>query len=205
MSRRKTIAIDIDDVLADSTESLRLLVNERTGARLTTEHYRVSGVYRGYYDNIWRMHGLEGLVDFPSLNEEMVYDQSHVHTMPQAKLGIQELAKKYRLVLVTARDPSWSQATTKWLKDHFGYSLCDVHFAGHSRTGSQKSKGELCREVGASYLIDDNVEHCQTARELGVETVLFGDYGWHQGIPSDQIICKDWQAVMEFFDVRAGA
>lgn len=32
MTIKQTIAIDIDDVIADSTEALRLSVNERTGA-----------------------------------------------------------------------------------------------------------------------------------------------------------------------------
>lgn len=35
-----SIAIDIDDVLADSTEAIRSFANQRTGIALTSEDYK---------------------------------------------------------------------------------------------------------------------------------------------------------------------
>jgi glycerol uptake facilitator-like aquaporin len=55
-------------------------------------------------------------------------------------------------------------------------------------------------KLGASWLIDDNPEHCLSAIAHGIETVLFGEYGWHFNAPEHLTRCKDWRAVLEYFD-----
>lgn len=197
MSLRKIIAIDIDDVIADSTESLRNLVNERTGKDLTKEHYRIAGDYWGYYERVWQEHALD--VDFASLNKEMVYDQSHVPILAGAALVLSELSKTYELVIVTSRDPSWEKATKAWLEENCPGMFKEIRFT-RRKTSESKSKGELCLELGASWLVDDNPEHCESAREQGVGAVLFGEYGWHHSAAPDVPICRDWPAVLEYFD-----
>jgi hypothetical protein len=62
------------------------------------------------------------------------------------------------------------------------------------------TKGQICKKLGASYLIDDNVGHCEKAIEEGVSAVLFGEYGWHGDAPDKLVRCKDWPAVLEYFD-----
>jgi 5'(3')-deoxyribonucleotidase len=194
---RQTIAVDIDDVIADGTTSLREVVNTYTGAQLTKEHYSVPGDYWGYYERVWHEHGLE--VDFEALNTEMAIDQSHVPILPGAIFAVTELSKRYDLVVITARDPSWEQATLTWLDKNCPDIFKRILFAGKSQETS-KTKGELCVELGASWLIDDNVDHCLSAVELGIEAILFGEYGWHHKAPKDLTICKDWPAVLEYFD-----
>lgn len=196
---KQIIAIDIDDVIAASTESLRLAVNERHNAALTPEHYQIDADYWGYYERVWEMHGLE--VDFDDLNQDMAHDQSHVPLLPGATFAIGELSKKFDIVLVTSRDPAWEKATLEWLKRHFGDVFSAVHFAGNSKHNGTLSKGELCKQAGAFLLIDDNPEHCRSAIEHGLEAVLFGSYGWHtstQGLH----ICQDWPQLLEYINGR---
>lgn len=196
MSDRKVIAVDVDDVIADSTESLRLLVNRRTGKELTKDHYKIVGDYWGYYERVWRDHSLE--VDFESLNEEMVYDQSHVPILAGAALALGELSKKYDLVIVTSRDPAWEKATCVWLEKNCPGIFKQVLFTRRKHADA-KTKGDLCLELNASWLIDDNPEHCESAREKGVGAILFGEYGWHHSAPADLSLCRDWPAVLEHF------
>lgn len=202
---KKVIAIDIDDVIADSTESLRVLVNSRANAALTPEDYKVPGGYWGYYENVWRAHGIHDLISFEGLNAEMEIDQSHVPVMVHAERVLRVLAKQYDLISITARDERWRVATEEWLERMFKGSLSNLYFTGSRRDGSYKDKGMLCRELGASYLIDDNIDHCQAAINCNVTALLFGSYGWHsnRSMPQGLVRVNNWQEVKEFFDAEA--
>ncbi len=202
MMRRPTIAIDIDDTIADSTESLRLLVNKRVGVELSKEAYKVQGEYWGYYERVWEAHGLTGKVSHDDFAKEMVDDQSHVPLLPGALLAIQELSKRYTVILLTARDSSWELATRRWLRDRFGDFDVDLYFCESHKDAKAKTKGELCKDIEARLLIDDNVGHCQSALDSGVEAILFGEYGWHTNTPNGVRKCKDWQAVLEYLAAK---
>ncbi|MBC7943068.1 hypothetical protein H7X68_01015 [Candidatus Saccharibacteria bacterium] len=199
---KPTIAIDIDDVLADSTESIRLRVNERVGVDLQLEHYRIEGEYWGYYERVWREHGIIDRVNYDDFEKEMAHDQSHVPLLPGAALAIAELAKRFDIVLITARDSSLEAATRHWLKTYVSDELVDVYFITNHKDSKAKNKGQLCRDLGASWLIDDNTEHCRAAIDQGVKAVLFGEYGWQVSIPETVDRCKDWLAVLEHFSEK---
>lgn len=194
------IAIDIDDVLARGTESLRLEVNKRLGVDLQPEHYAIPGEYWDYYERVWEANGLSGRITMEELNPQMVADQSHVPPFDEAREVLKKLSKKYRLVIVTARNLDWEPATQRWLDAHFPHTFDCVHFAGNY--ASTQTKGDLCRKLGAEWLIDDNVGHAETALEQGIKVVLFGDYGWQKDIEihKDIVRCRNWAAVLEYFD-----
>lgn len=198
--KKQIIAIDVDDTIADSTDSLRLLVNSRVGINLTPDHYRVPGDMWGYYERVWASHGLLDKIDFKKYYDEMIVDQSHVPLLPGAAQALSELAKRFDLVLITARDPSWKPATVTWLKDKFGDLFSDVYFAGQDDIKDAMTKGQQAAELGAFLLIDDNPKHCLSAIEEGLEAILFNDMGWSSSAPLHLHRCKDWPAVLEYFD-----
>lgn len=192
---RPTIAIDIDDVLADSTESLRLLVNKRTGANLTSEHYKIDAEYGGYYERVWVEHGLNEKVSYRDLEKEMVVD---VPPMSGVDFAIHELSKKFHVILVTARDKAWEGSTRAWLKMHFGHDDVGLYFCESHKNTKAMTKGQLCKELGAELLIDDNVDHCKSALHEGIQAVLFGNYGWHKDVPEGLVRCEDWPSILEY-------
>jgi len=61
------------------------------------------------------------------------------------------------------------------------------------------TKGQLGKQLGGGLLIDDNIQHCESAVELGIDTVLFGDYGWNRTNTSLKR-CYNWQEVIEYLD-----
>lgn len=198
---KQVIAVDVDDVIADTTEALRHAVNKRTGATLRFEDYKVESDYWGYYERVWQQHGLD--LTLTDMEAEMVADQGKVPLLPGAAFALGELSKKYKIVLVTSRNPSWEKATQAWLKTHFSEHTLELYFAkSHETQTGEKSKGEICLEVGASWLIDDNPHHCLSALESGVKAVLFGVHGWQHDAPANLLRCKDWPAVLEYFDGR---
>lgn len=198
----KTIAIDIDDVLADSTESIRQMVNKQTGLNLSREDYLKKGEYWGYYERVWIEHGLIDKVSFNDFEQEMEIDQSHVPLLPSAAFAIQELSRNYHVILVTARNIEWKEATRKWLDRHFDSDNIEVYYTGHRHSRDYRSKGGLCRELGVSLMIDDNPGHCQSVKDEGIDAILFGEYGWHFDLPEDLVRCKDWPAVLGYIDAN---
>lgn len=191
------IAVDIDDVLADTSESLRHFVNRRTNSNLTKDDYRVPGEYWGYYERVWASHGLVDDTQFADFENELAIDQSQVPLLPGASFAIHELSKKYHIILITSRNAKWENETRKWFKEHLGKDDIEIHLTGHRKADDYKTKGELCRLLGVEILIDDNFGHCQSAVDEGVSAVLFGEYGWHPINTNEIPHCKDWSAVLE--------
>jgi 5'(3')-deoxyribonucleotidase len=193
---KSIIALDIDDVLSDSMEAVRLEVNERLGIDLQTEHYSIPGDYWGYYEKVWAQHKL--VIDFEELDEKLV--KARYLPMLGAKETLQELTQRYQLIAITSRKEEWKTFTLDWLEKYFPGVIDSVTFAGNKEHDVVRTKGEVCAELGAKWLIDDNVGHCLDAREHDVTPVLFGNYGWQHAAPGDIARCKNWAAVLEYFN-----
>ncbi|HSH18138.1 MAG TPA: hypothetical protein VK978_02035 [Candidatus Saccharimonadales bacterium] len=200
---KQIIAFDIDDVLADSTEYWRVQINRRAGLQLEPEHWRVSGEYSGYYTRIWEEHGISHVFSVDEIDAQMETDQSGLRAMPEALEVLSKLSKHYTLAVVTARNSSQEQETRRWLSTVYPTIFDTVIFANGSRGLAVKNKGDICREIGASWLIDDNPGHCKDALDKGVQAVLYGTYGWHVDVPTDMVHCRTWQDIEEYFDAIA--
>lgn len=197
---RETIAIDIDDVIADTTETLRHFVNQRTGLNLSKDSYLISAPYWGYYDKVWQNHGIEDPTIFSNFHDSLRINQDDVFPVVGAKEGVQHLQKSFDLLAITSRDLTMEKATMEWMNRYFRDVFNEVVFLGHISVATE-SKGEVCKRLGAKWLIDDNPTHCLTAIKAGIWAVLFGKYGWQEEeLPADIVRCIDWKAVDEFFD-----
>jgi 5'(3')-deoxyribonucleotidase len=196
------VAIDVDDVLAHSIEAFRLKINQKAGVNLTAEHYLVPGEYHKYLDRVLAANG----VDYDGLKDElfadMSRDQSHIQPHPGAAEILHRLSRHYDFVVITARDLEWQEQTSVWMKKHFPNTFKEIHFAGNRHDPAKKTKGDMCLEAGATYLIDDNPEHALDASAKGVKVVLFGSYGWHTNVPEDMVRCRTWQEVEAYFDAE---
>ena len=193
------IAFDLDDVLADSTEFWRVTINEQTGLGLTADLYRVPGDYWGYYENIWREHKVDELITLPDINTTIVEDQSGISAYAEALEILTGLKKRYRLVVVTARGGNQIPESERWLQKNFPDIFSEIIFTAKAIGEARQDKGEVCEEIGARWLVDDNPSHCQHAIDRGVGAILFGEFGWHTAVPAQAISCKDWQAVRDYF------
>lgn len=192
------IALDIDDTLADSTETIITSVNSHFDANIPREAYFKPGEYWGYYKRVWAEHGLE--LNEEDLDEKMVADMTELALLPSALFVVNQLSDRYDFVIVTARNPKREELTRTWLRQALPDHDIDVHFSEAHRDESKMTKGQICKKLGAQYLIDDNVGHCEGAAAEGITAVLFGEYGWHEGAPDHLVRCKDWPAVMEYFE-----
>jgi uncharacterized HAD superfamily protein len=197
---KKTIAIDIDDVLADNASGFVAYSNQRWGTSLNPEDYDE------HWSKLWQC----------SLEEtEKRANEFHVagvvggyEHFPDAKPTPEMLSKKYKLVITTSRRKQLITETTGWIDRYFGGIFEEIHYAGLwdkvTKDAHLATKAALCQQIGAEYLIDDQLKHCLAAAEVGVETILFGDYTWNQAdiLPVKVTRAHNWQEVMEYFDAQ---
>ena len=202
MSSRPIIAIDIDDVVSDSLEATRLWANAKASIDLQPDHYQVDEDYWQYYNRIWLTHGAGEVLNYDEFLEELVEDQAHIPVLAGAAFAIVELMKTYDVVFVTARRPELKTSTQKWLNNTFGQEVQLFFSSNPFSPEKARTKGEICKELGAWLLIDDNADNCRSVIDNGLEAILFGTYGWQRNIPEQVIRCNDWPAVLEYLSAR---
>lgn len=197
-SEQKTmIAIDIDDVVANTIDSVRVWANELTGATLEHGHYHTDDEYWNYYNSIWERHGLADQITFETFLELMETDQSRVLLNDDAHDVIAALKKKYDLVFITSRPLAQKEETRRWLDKHIDSKIPLYISANPAVQQNIQSKGEICAELGVSLLIDDNINNCKSAVEYGADAILFGEYGWNKNMPEGITRCLSWREVAE--------
>lgn len=199
---KETIAVDIDDVLSAENEAMRQFINERYGLNLTAKDYLVEAPYWGYWERVWGVDEEEALRRYQAYLEAEV--KARHLPVEGAVEGVSTLKDEYNLVVVTSRYDSFVDLTKRWLEEHFPEAFSGVEFVEVWSKIRKVSKAIICKEIEASYLIDDNLEHCTLAAEEGVTGLLFGEYGWNKAdsLPSGVIRVKDWSAVLEYFSEK---
>jgi len=207
MRKKQVIAVDIDDVLAISAAEFVAYSNQRWGTNLKVEDYHED------WSVMWQ-------VDRETEHQraQEIYNTGFFEAIPHDAAAIdvlKQLSHNYELVVATSRVSVVHKDTLEWLERHFRGLFKDVHMSGiydavaygPLETGGQHmlTKAELIKRVGADFLIDDQPKHCLAVADLGVETILFGDYGWNRDIgplPERVTRCADWAAVGEYFAGR---
>jgi len=202
--KKPTIAVDIDDVLAANAEAFIDFTNKRWGTNLTVDDYTE------HWIEIWQVDHEEEIRRINEVHSAMIFkDYRH---FPEAKPVLKALSKNYNLVVLTSRQKVISKDTLDWVERYYKGIFSDVHFAGiwdgmnkDSHVRIKHTKGRVVREIGADYLIDDQVKHCLAAAEAGIEALLFGNYTWNQlkSLPKGVTRVNDWQAVLEYFDAKS--
>lgn len=200
---RKTVAIDIDDVVAMTSEAVRVWANDKSGVHLQPQDYFLGtgADYWNYYESVWERHGITGL-HLSEFLEGMDRNQDHISVVKGAKRVIERLADDYNIVFITARRPVQKDSTRQWLDEHIDTTIPLYLSQNPFANEGARSKGEICAELGADLLIDDNVDNCNSARLCGVEAILFGNYGWSIDAPTDLPRCISWGDVEDYLDGR---
>ena len=199
---KKTIAVDIDDVLALNAQAFVEFSNKRWGTNLKPEDYTE------HWAELWGIDSNDHEEVEKRALEFLNAGTSKYEHLPEAKEILGRLAERYTLVILTSRRVSLAKDTSDWIDKYFPGIFSDVHFAGiWDKVVDDRihmSKGQVAKEIGADYLIDDQLKHCLAAAEAGVEVIVFGDYKWNQmdRLPRGVSRAKNWQEVLEYFEGR---
>jgi 5'(3')-deoxyribonucleotidase len=194
------IAIDVDDVLARTNEGMMHFINRHFGTNLTWKDYEVEGAYEGYWEMVWNVSKEEARERYGKfVASGAVKDLIPVDGAIKA---IERLKQRFDLAIVTARSDDQIEHTHHWLDAHFPKTFNSVDFVSTWSPDHTLTKAIICKQIGASYLIDDSIDHCRLAVEADIETILFGHYGWNKSkqLPKGIFRINTWPEVVEYFD-----
>lgn len=199
MIEGKTIAWDIDDVLADNATGFAAFCNTTWGLSMKPEDFSED------WCTMWG-------VDIDEVNR-----RSHIFHTSDAALSyrphdgalqvITALAEANDNRIVTSRRQLLREHTATWVGRHFPGLFIEVHYSGIFDTFQHgdhlKTKADVLKEINADILVDDQLKHCIAAAEQGIPAILFGSYRWNQAetLPQGIIRCQTMQEVGEYFGV----
>lgn len=195
---KPVIAVDIDDVIAGHAEMFVEFSNTKYGTNLTVHNYR------DHWAELWDVE--------PKETERRVAEFHGSGRIASCKIiegsheALNELKKRFTLILLTARRDSVNQLTREWIDTHYPHTFDDLIFAGFfddlSKDGLAMTKAELARNIRAQYLIDDQFKHIKATAEIGIQGILFGEYGWNKidTLPPNVTRARNWEEVLKYFE-----
>jgi 5'(3')-deoxyribonucleotidase len=156
--KRRVIAVDLDDTLADTTTWVVKTASKDLGIDMEVGDITDSAYWAQYdIDNTRAIKLVEGynLAGFPGLQP-----------IPEAQKILQALSKEYELHVITSRTPASSETTFQWVEQFFPDIFAGVILAGnHYTSRNPHQKSTLCHRIGASLMIDDNMRYLLDCHE----------------------------------------
>lgn len=194
--KRKSIAFDLDDVLASHVESFIVFSNETYGTNLTV------GDYSEDWPGLWGV--TEDEVNKRALEFQTLQRIATFAVKDDAQITLEQLKIKYDLYVVTARRQHLVNTSIDWINKHFPNVFKEIHFVPMWELNNKITKGDICKKIGADYLVDDLPRHCNIAADAGIKAILFGDYAWNRDekIVDNVMRCKDWCDLLGYFGMN---
>ena len=179
MSRKKSIAVDMDEVVADVMPKFYDMYAERFGRRPALEE--LEGV---------KMHQLEGA----SWIRDALWSRGFFRDLPMiegAAEGLEFLRKHYEIYFVTAAMEFRNSFEDKydWLHEHLPW----VHWRNIVFCGDKSI-------IATDYMIDDHAFNLRTFRGKGL---LFD--ALHNRRETEFLRVRDWNEVIEYFKAELEA
>lgn len=188
------IAIDIDDVLFPFVVGIAEHINAVRGMSLVPADF-ISFTFQ----DVWG-----GTVEESNQIVHGFLSKNCMHLLPivGAWGALNRLKQDYTIILVTARNGVYEPETSRWLQGYFVGLFDSLVFAGNTHDGrAYRTKGEVCKELGAVLLIDDHPKNILSVTEQGLDGILFGTKAWSvmDILPAAQVThCADWTQVERY-------
>lgn len=192
--KNKKIAIDVDEVLANTLPAMIDFHNETYDTNLKTEDFK--------YDRLYKVWG--GDEEEELLKVRNFYKSKHfreIVPVHNSEYAIKELTKDFDLFVVTARGDDIADITKEWIYSYYPNCFDDIYFANHYASPNEYvPKSKLCSNFGASFLVDDSFEYATDCVSGDREVLLF-DYPWNRGFTLVEGITRvySWEEILGFF------
>jgi uncharacterized HAD superfamily protein len=207
--KKPVIAVDIDDVLTHTAEAVIEFSNDKWGMSLTLDDYDED------WHKLWKIP--------PDDEEEMhrrskelraagVFFDEKLLPKADAERVLHELQKHASVVAVTSRRRAIEAETRRWIEQHLGGVIQEIHFAGIFDEDNEKltthsarivaTKHDILSAVRPDYFIDDQLKHCEAALTLGINTIVFGYYMGNKDTDIERrgaTRCVSWTEVEAYF------
>jgi uncharacterized HAD superfamily protein len=97
-----------------------------------------------------------------------------------APIAVRRLARSHRFAAVTSRPHETEDVTRMMIDRHFAGLIQTVHHTdtfGFAR--APRAKDGVCVEIGATVMIEDNIDHAVLCANAGMYVILF-DQPWNR-------------------------
>jgi uncharacterized HAD superfamily protein len=169
------IALDIDEVLADTLSSLLEYYNPLFNTEWKREEFK-SYVW-------WKELGLSLERTVEMWYDFMLSDKGKdIPVIKGAIAGVERLGRDNELIAVTSRANDFREQTGEWLDENFSGLIRGVYFGNHySKSGGGRKKSALLDGLGVELLVDDLISNVEDVAGNGIKTWLF-DAPWNRDI-----------------------
>ncbi|OHB16575.1 MAG: hypothetical protein A2544_00995 [Candidatus Zambryskibacteria bacterium RIFOXYD2_FULL_43_10] len=186
------IGFDLDNVLLNFSEALHAHHNATYGTKYKTKDVKFIELHK-----VWNCTEEEA--------KRRVFDffgsQNHWSALPinGAVEGIQKLKHSHRLFVVTSKPEELREKTLEWLDRHFPKKFDEIHFTNqYYGNGPERTKGEVCKELGIEIFVDDFLHNVEDVANLGIPALLF-NAPWNQGEVKPPITrVYSWDEIVDF-------
>ena len=114
--------------------------------------------------------------------------------------AIDRLKQNYELRVVTARYPLFRHSSIEWINRNFNDCFKSIEFVKYKTPfGPRTSKAVICKQIGATIIIDDKLRNAVDCSKAGIMVYFFGEDNnlGDDVLAKDIIKVKDWQAVLK--------
>jgi len=181
------IAMDLDNVIADSDRVIRGIIHRISGVHLTQDDIRFYD-----YHKVLVSRGIEISealrIEHEALETFHTRASMDVNPVHGAQQGMSQLESSGWLpVIVTSRPASSANATKDWLREK------EIPYHSILFTEDKAQKGSRWK-----ILVEDAPHHALAASEAGVYVVLV-DYPWNRGICRSENIHRvgGWSEIVD--------
>ncbi|KAI9487609.1 MAG: hypothetical protein EXX96DRAFT_553951 [Benjaminiella poitrasii] len=180
---RKVIAVDLDQTLAHTLESLVDWHNDTYGTHLSVTDFNTYDYWK-----VWGGTREESYMKIRNFYDSEYFDQ--IQPIRDFALeGLKMLKRRhFSLVIITSRQQFIAEKTKRFVDKHYPGIFESIYFCNLDLSDTEqldyvsKPKSVICQEIGVDVLIDDSLEHALDCSSLGIEVLLYdrnGEYSWN--------------------------
>jgi uncharacterized HAD superfamily protein len=184
------VGIDIDEVVVEFVRHFLKIHKDKTG-----EDFDYNSV-NSY--NLWEPLNISKEKAFSYF---YAFEEYGFHDNPNfiqfSKEAINEISSKMEIFFLTARSNKLKAKTKNFLIKTFKNKEINIFHSGDSFKNGNKSKAELCNEIGISLLIEDQKDIAENCANNGIKVLLF-DKPWNKEIEHKNIIkVSGWKEALK--------
>lgn len=163
------IGVDIDGVLADMVTPLDVYHNKKYGTNVSLRDHSTYNL-----GTVWGCSFKESM----DRCFEFYFSDAFHTTKPiyGSKLGINRLAHKHDLFIITSRPHDLEERSNAWIHKHFPNKFKGAFHTNQIaayKGQSSKKKSAICKEQGITTVIEDHIDYANDCASENIRTILF--------------------------------
>ena len=188
--KKLRIGIDLDDVVFDFVNFLLLNYEKEFKKKILFED-----ITSFYFAPIFNFSEEECFAFIKQILSKK--NVENLQLLEGAQNSINLLAKVHKIYFVTSR--VFREGTLKSLKKHFVEIDFELVFSSNPYAKTKgRTKGEICKELGINFMIEDSKEHSEICAEKGIKTFLLNK-PWNKECKEHENIIRvnGWNEILE--------